>query len=874
MPSFLKRSRYLIIEFTLALVLVLTHGFWPIAAHVGAAQSVSPTVQPNQPVLRAKVASSESSMASIDRGRSAYQNQQIDEAINLWQQAAQQFEQQGDRLHQALTLSYLSLAYQYQGAWPQAEAAIAQSFQQLDQWQTGATTHSNETRIIQGQLFNTQGALQFHQGDLEAALSSWQQASAFYQEADDIQRHTGSLINQARTLQSLGYFLQAREVLNRVESQLDRADPALRALGLQSLGDTLRVVGDLDAAQAALEEGLAIAQSESLPREQAALLRSLGHLAQIQQQPAAALTAYEQASEVATDALQQVKAQVDAFGLLVENKDWDAASALKRSLTSQLQALTPSRESLYAQVDFAHHLLQLQPSEKSDAMATAAKLLAATVEQAEELGDRYAKAYATGYLGHAYEMTQQWAIAQNLTEEALLVAQSLNATDIAYQWQWQLGRILEAQRQFDEATIAYQSAFQSLQSLRYDLAATAPDRQFSFRESVEPVYREYVDLLLRPTTQNEPTRLQQAREVIESLRVAELNNFFQSACIESQTVALDDIDRENAAVVYPIILNSRLEVIVSLPNRPLQQHTVQVSRGEVESTLDELRLALARPFVTAKSKQLSEEVYSWLIRPIEAELRQSEVSTLVFVLDGSLRSVPMSALYSGERYLVEDYSIALTPGLQLITPRSLQQQGVKTIAGGITEARGGFSALQSVGSELAKVEATVPSRVLLNQEFTDEALQEQVEALPYPVVHLATHGQFSSRAEDTFILTWNKRLDVNEISAILQLGSQAREVPIELLILSACETATGDERAELGLAGVAVRAGARSTIASLWNLDDESGAKLIGHLYDELIKENVSKAEALRQAQLALLNDPDYRAPFFWSAFVLVGNWL
>ena len=113
--------------------------------------------------------------------------------------------------------------------------------------------------------------------------------------------------------------------------------------------------------------------------------------------------------------------------------------------------------------------------------------------------------------------------------------------------------------------------------------------------------------------------------------------------------------------------------------------------------------------------------------------------------------------------------------------------------------------------------------MLLNQDFTDKALREQVEALPYPVIHLATHGQFSSRAEDTFILTWDKRLDVNEISAILQLGSQAREVPIELLILSACETATGDERDALGLAGVAVQAGARSTIASLWNLDDESG---------------------------------------------------
>ena len=867
MRLLVKRSRYLIISLTLALALILIHGVpTSVGAEVTPAASQAAQAIPRSP----------SAAASLEQGRSAYQSQQIDEAIRQWQRAAQGFEQQGDRLQQALALSYLSLAYQYQGAWPQAEEMIAQGFQQLEQWQSSPDSRSgwdssDQRLTIQGQLFNTQGALQFHQGNLEAALSSWQQASGFYQDAGDIQRYTGSLINQARTLQNLGYFLQARDRLDQVQAQLDLADPAIQVLGLHSLGDTLRMVGDLDAAQAAFDQGLAIAQAQSLPREQTALLLSLGHLSQIQQQSAKALNAYRQAGEIAADALQQAKAQVGEFGVLVEAESWQAAKAVETALVSQLQELPLSRESVYTQVDFAHRLIQ---SQQTGSTVTAAKLLATTVEQAKALGDRYTEAYATGYLGNAYETTQQWAIAQDLTEDALLIAQSLNATDIAYQWQWQLGRILKAQGKVDQATAAYQTAFQSLQSLRYDLAATAPDQQFSFRESVEPVYRDYVDLLLNPATEHEPARLQQAREVIESLQIAELNNFFQSACIEGQAVVLDDVDQTNAAVVYPIILDSRLEVIVSLPNRPLQHHAIPISRDQVKSTLDALRQTLGRPYVTAKSKQLSEEVYGWLIRPIEADLQRNNVSTLVFVLDGSLRSVPMSALFNGDRYLIEEYSIALTPGLQLIAPRPLQQQGVETIAGGLTEARDGFSALENVSQELEKVEATVPSRVLLNQDFTGEALREQVEALPYPVVHLATHGQFSSRAEETFILTWDKRLSVNEISAILQTSSQARQVPIELLILSACETATGDERAALGLAGVAVQAGARSTIASLWSLDDESGAKLIGHLYDELVKADVSKAEALRQAQLALLNDPDYRAPFFWSAFVLVGNWL
>ena len=587
----------LIVKFALALVLVLIHGF------------MQPAISSKTPLAGLQVVQLESTTL-LDQGRSAYQNQQIDAAIDYWQRAAQQLEQQGDRLQQALAFSYLSLAYQYQGNWSRAEAMTTQGFKQLEQWQTSAKVNrladyeSNPSRIIQGQIFNTQGALQYHQGDLEAALSSWQQASAFYQAADDIQRYTGSLINQARTLQNLGYFLRARDILEQIKSQLDGAAPPIRALGLHSLGDTLRTIGDLEAAQAAYDQGLAITQSQSLPREQAALLVSSGYLAQIQQRPAEALQAYRQASVIAADPLQRVQAQIDEFGLLIATEDWATAKPLESEVASQLAALPPSRESLYAQIDFAHWLMALsqaeqslqtkqlternvvkqhtQPSQQRGSMATAAKLLATTIEQAKGLGDRYAQAYATGYLGNAYEMTQQWAIAQDLTEDALLIAQSLNASDIAYQWQWQLGRILKSQGRFDEAATAYHTAFQSLQSLRYDLAATTPDQQFSFRESVEPVYREYVDLLLRSTAENEPARLQQAREVIESLQVAESNNFFQSACIDQQTVALDEVDQTNAAIVYPIILNDRLEVIVSLPNRSLQQHTVQISRDRVE----------------------------------------------------------------------------------------------------------------------------------------------------------------------------------------------------------------------------------------------------------------------------------------------------
>ncbi len=140
------------------------------------------------------------------------------------------------------------------------------------------------------------------------------------------------------------------------------------------------------------------------------------------------------------------------------------------------------------------------------------------------------------------------------------------------------------------------------------------------------------------------------------------------------------------------------------------------------------------------------------------------------------------------------------------------------------------------------------------------------------IVHVATHGQFSSQANKTFILAWDKPIVVSELDTLLRSTSTGDRT-IELFVLSACETASGDNRAALGLAGIAIRAGARSTVASLWSSDDESNALLIGDFYQNLIQ-GMNKAQALRTAQLALLENPRYQHSKYWSAFVFVGNWL
>jgi CHAT domain-containing protein len=450
------------------------------------------------------------------------------------------------------------------------------------------------------------------------------------------------------------------------------------------------------------------------------------------------------------------------------------------------------------------------------------------------------------------------------------LSQSIHAPDIVYQ----MGRLLKQQGDRTGAIAAYSDALNTLRLLRNDLLATSPDVQFSFRESVEPVYRQLVSLLLQPgEAEVSQQNLQQAREVIESLQLAQLENFFQEACLNARATQIDRVDAE-AAVLYSIILDDRLEVVLSLANQPLQHFSTPIPQNEMETVLEKMRRSLRRTSAPEERLEIAQRVYNLLLKPSETAIAASKVKTLVFVLDGTLQNVPLSALHDGQQYLIEKYSLALAPGLQLLEPQPLEREKLKVLMGGLTEASQGFSALPGVESEIQQITAELPTEVLLNQTFTSETLQNQIGETAFPVIHLATHGQFSSSAKDTFILAWDSPINVKQLDELLRSRDRRERRPIKLLVLSACQTAEGDRRAALGLAGVAVRSGARSTLATLWSVDDESTAQLMVQFYQGLAQTKLTKAEALRQAQLALQQQPDFQHPYYWAPFVLVGNWL
>ncbi|MBO3462215.1 CHAT domain-containing protein [Aetokthonos hydrillicola Thurmond2011] len=813
----------------------------------------------------------------VAQGRTFYEAERFHDAVKILQQALVTFTASGDKLRQAITLSNLSLAYQELGLWTEAKEAIAQSLKLLQN-----LDDSKQRAEILAQTLDVQGRWQLAHGQAEVALKTWQQAADIYKQIGDRAKVTRNRINSAQAMQILGVFRQAKNILTEVLQSLDnQPDSPLKATGLRNLGDVLRVFGNLDESRLVLKNSLRVASSLGENQEITEALLSLANTAYLQGDTHATSNFYQQAATLSVPISTRVQLLLNQFSFLLETKQWSAAAALSSKIRLEISKLPPSRMSVNARINFAQNLTKLKRNYTTETLSweDIARLLAQAVELAQSLEDLRAESYAKGTLGWLYEQTGQFSDAQKMTEKALFIAQSINSSDIGYQWQWQLGRLLKSKGDIKQAISYYSQAIKTLQSLRSDLVTINPVIQFSFRESVEPVYRELVELLLQTEGNSEPLpeNLKRARFVIESLQLAELDNFFRQACLTAK-VEIDKVVEQDqtAAIIYPIILPNSLEVIVKLPGQQkLRHYTTPIAKLEVESTLSQLRENITQPHTLPMVQSLSGRVYDWLIRPEMAELSKSQVKTLVFVLDGALRNVPMASLYDGKQYLVEKYAIAISPSLQLFDPKPLPKKQLQALTAGLSEGRLGFSPLANVERELKEIQSHLGTKLLLNQQFTSQALQKQVKSLPFRVVHLATHGQFSSNPDKTFILSWDKQIKVNDLSEFLRIREENGLEPIELLVLSACQTASGDNRAALGLAGVAVRAGARSTLASLWNVDDESTAVLMSHFYRELAKTpNITKAEALRHAQLALLQNPKYQRPRFWAPYTLLGNWL
>jgi len=436
-------------------------------------------------------------------------------------------------------------------------------------------------------------------------------------------------------------------------------------------------------------------------------------------------------------------------------------------------------------------------------------------------------------------------------------------------------RALAASRD-SRALSAYGGAVAAANEIRPTIEGSLLALGRTFRERYGEMYLEYADALLRSASsasaQDRTRILRSALDVIEVSKAAEVTDYFRDPCAapEGQTTRPYSVD-VSAAVVYPVILRDRTEILVSYRGG-IEQFTARISREEITRIVNEYRELLEKR-TTRQFLRPSRQLYDLLVRPMEPLLSREGIKLLAVVPDGALRTVPFAALYDGKHFLVERYATAVLPGLQMTDPRALNTGHITAIVEGLTVARHGFPALEAAAEEIDRVGRTFSVAPIRDEEFTRKRLEQELRETPAEVVHIASHGTFSRDPTKTFLLSYDGYVDLEMLRHAIG-GAKVKDEPLELLTLSACETAAGDERAALGLAGIALRAGARSALASLWSVNDESTAVLAQEFYQELAINHRSRAESLRLAQLKLLHDERYSHPVHWAAFLMIGSWL
>ncbi len=416
--------------------------------------------------------------------------------------------------------------------------------------------------------------------------------------------------------------------------------------------------------------------------------------------------------------------------------------------------------------------------------------------------------------------------------------------------------------------------------------------------------------------------------LIEQLRQQEFTNYFEGniSQLPSSGVSLEKIGEilgliaertgKKVAVVYVLANAEQLDLVLVTPNCKPSDRSAPTGRREdlrlhckpiyvsVPEAKREVLLQLAREFRqtitdpnerdTDSYKESAQQLYQWLIAPLAAELQARGIDAIAFSMDAGLRTLPIAALYDGQQFLVEKYSISLIPSINLTDTRLGDIKSAQVLAMGASEFKQ-LNPLPAVPVELSTITNEWSGKKFLNEQFTLANLKSQRAATPFGIIHLATHGEFKpGNANNSFIQFWDTQLKLDQLRQL-----RWNNPPVELLVLSACRTAVGDEQAELGFGGLAVASGAKTALASLWYVSDAATLALMSEFYPQL-KRVAIKADALRQAQIAMLRgqvrlqggqlqvpglssvslppelaelgDKTLEHPFYWAGFTMIGS--
>ena len=826
----------------------------------------------------------------------------------------------GDLENEGLVLNALGVLTLRRGNYPQALSYFEQVLDILKN--LNETQGSNQFRSAgEARILGNIGSIHFSLGNYSEALETLEKSLPILRQIGDSQAegNTMNIIAGVHLLlgdasQALSYSQQALEIFRKINDRFNEG------ITLDNIGVIYSNLGSIDndeeqysRALKYLLEALSVFREIANRNGEAVTLSHLGSM-------------YNRQGNF-TQALKYLK---QALILRSEINDRAEEATLLNNVGRTFGSLSQYSEAL-------NHLQQ-------------ARIIL------NDMGDRRGEGTTLNFIAHIYSQQENNTQALLHFERALAIFSQIGDREQEARTLSSIGFLLDAKEQTRLAIIFFKKSINIYEEIRKDTNQLSEELQYSYTETIANSYRNLAKLLL------EEKRVMEALQVLDLLKVQELQDFFKDVqgnertaqgieMLDEEQQLLDEMPVEqiddylnsprvnslvqkirktapeqnlklsayidlqtrlknlgnNSALLYPLILENRIELILFTRNAPPINESLEIETNNLESTVAEFRNQIQNPNSNS-IRQSAKQLYDWIIEPIEDDLKKHNIQTIIYAPDGQMRYVPLGALYDGEKWLIENYQINYITALSLTDIRTQSFQQPKILAGAFTdissqikvgEKEYNFNSIPFAQDEVEEIKTKFSNttETLLNDNFNRQSMINSKQLNRYNVVHLATHGQLvSGNPEESFILfNNNEYISLKEIQDLWQLPNVA------LVVLSACQTALGD-RLESGIEIIGFgyqiqQTQARAAIASLWNVSDYGTNYLMKEFYNQLEKNSTNPVDALRKAQIALIEgerdvseveeratislegDPkkiatQLKHPYYWAPFILIGNGL
>ena len=808
----------------------------------------------------------------------------LQRALLIDQQAVEKGE--GDSTSLGIRFNNLGQLYRTLGDYAKAEPFYAQA---LAAWKTDP----GEDSPLYAAGLNNQAWIAQALGQTQRAEQGYQAALAVLERAygpnhPDIARHLNNLASlyteQKRYAEAAPLYERA---LSLWEQQLGKDHPQVAML-LHNRAKLHRVQGHYPQAEADLQRAIVIAQAADQPELLWAVLDNQSQVLAAEQQPDAAILAGKQA----VNTLQSLRlniAQLDKelqrtfvndkapvykrlAGLLIENGRLSEAQQIQTMLKEEEYYDFIRREDDSTK---PARMMQASYSPQEKPWAERATNILGRVGK---LGSRL-KAFSQKTALKKEEQQQQNQLrgeVESSVQSYATYVQEMKQTFSSAQEEQTLAQLLTGG---DQLLVSQAQAFQAL---RHKTPLTP----------AEQIEKDKLREIMNQARQNFNACIQEYKR----------QELFQDKNLDTLRAlqgTLGELGHE-AVLLHYLITPDKLRIILTTP-------TVQVCREapvtetELDAKISQFRDLFKNPPDPRRRRQATQALqaqakvlYDWLLGPVAKDLAQANAKTLMLSLDGRLRYLPIAALYDGQQYVAERYAVSLYTEASKDKLKDRPNPQWRLAGLGVTKAWRDFNPLPAVEQELHSIVAenngpqsqgVIPGLIKLNEAFTARSFLDVLDQA-YPVIHIASHFVFQPRTDqDAYLL-----LGDGEILSLAQIRAEYDFNQVDLLTLSACQTAMGSlskgEEVE-GFGALAQKQGAKSVIATLWPVDDQSTGLFMRHLYQVHTREaGITKVAALQKAQNAFIHTAtsaaasgtaypvDFEHPYYWGPFILMGNWL